>query len=287
MIFKSVNEAFIYYIKQLQSASESKPRGMKIKECLGVCFSIANPRDRITNNSIRQMSLSFAFGEFFWYLRGSDRLDVIEYYSKIYPQFSDDKVTVNGAYGPRIFGGVLSQWEQVKKLLLEDPDSRQAVISIHQPRDLFSSSLDIPCTCVLQYFIRNGQLNGITYMRSNDIYLGMPYDIFSFTMLQEMLAVELNVELGAYTHIVGSLHIYEKNFSVFDNLSKTENYINQTMTKMTKEAITSDQISLMLQTEQALRRNEAIKNIDLFDPYWKQFIGVLKSKNSEVYSLKD
>lgn len=59
------------------------------------------------------------------------------------------------------------------------------------------------------------------------------------------------------------------------------------MTKMTKEAITSDQISLMLQTEQALRRNEAIKNIDLFDPYWKQFIGVLKSKNSEVYSLKD
>ena len=287
MIFKSVNEAFIYYIKQLQSASESKPRGMKIKECLGVSFSITNPRARITNNSIRQMSLSFAFGEFLWYLRGSDRLDIIEYYSKMYPKFSDDKVTVNGAYGPRIFGGDLSQWEQVKRLLSKDPDSRQAVISIHQPRDLFSSSLDIPCTCVLQYFIRNGRLNGITYMRSNDIYLGMPYDIFSFTMLQEMLAVELNVELGSYTHMVGSLHIYEKNFNIFDNLSEIESPIDHSMAIMTKEAITRDQISMVLQAEQALRRNEPIKNFDLFDPYWMQFIEVLKSKNREVHGLKD
>lgn len=287
MTFRNANEAFIYHLKQLQSASESRPRGMKVKECLGVSFSIANPRDRITNNPIRQMSLSFAFGEFLWYLRGSDRLDIIEYYSKMYPNFSDDKVTVNGAYGARIFGGKLSQWEQVKSILLRDPDSRQAVISIHQPRDLFSSSLDIPCTCVLQYFIRNGQLNGITYMRSNDIYLGMPYDIFSFTMLQEMLAVELNVELGSYTHMVGSLHIYEKHFSVFDRLAEAENPTDQSMLRMTKEAVTNEQVSLILQAEHALRKNEAIGNINRLDPYWRIFVEVLRNKSQQVYSLKD
>lgn len=286
MTFKNVNEAFLYYIEQLQSASESRPRGMKIKECLGVSFSIENPRDRITNNHIRQMSLSFAFGEFLWYLRGSDKLDIIEYYSKMYPKFSDDKVTVNGAYGARIFRGELSQWDQVKKLLMRDPDSRQAIISIYEPRDLFLSSLDIPCTCVLQYFIRNGHLNCITYMRSNDIYLGMPYDIFSFTMLQEMLAVELNVELGSYTHMVGSLHIYEKNFNVFDGLSTEKNFTCENMPPMTKESISNRQMSMILQVEESLRKNEEIENIDLLDHYWDRVIDVLKIKNQKEHNIK-
>lgn len=284
MTFSNVNEAFIYYIKQLQSASESKPRGLKIKECLGVSFSITNPKDRITNNSIRQMSLSFAFGEFLWYLRGSDKLDIIEYYSKMYPNFSDDKVTVNGAYGARIFRGELSQWEQVKNILLRDPNSRQAIISIYQPRDLFLSSLDIPCTCVLQYFIRNGRLNGITYMRSNDIYLGMPYDIFSFTMFQEMLAVELNVKLGVYTHMVGSLHLYEEQFDIFEKLSEIENPTNQIMTSITKESVSSEQIALILQAEHAFRKNDSLENFNLLDPYWKQFIEVLRKKSQKEYS---
>lgn len=284
MTFKNVNEAFLYLIKQLQDAPESKPRGMRIKERLGVTFSVANPKDRITNNTVRQMSFPFAFGEFLWYLRGSNRLDIIEYYSKIYPCFSDDKATVHGAYGTRIFGGELSQWEQVTNILIKDPDSRQAVISIYQPCDLLSSSLDIPCTCVLQYIIRNGKLNGITYMRSNDIYLGMPYDIFSFTMLQEMLAVELNVELGTYTHMVGSLHIYEKNFHIFDGLAEMETYMDQSMPSMTKETITSDQISLILQAEQALRKKETIDNMNQIDPYWKPFLKVLKNKSQQEHS---
>ena len=286
MIFDNINEAYIYYINQLQFAPEVRPRGKKVKECLGISFSIANPRNRITNNTLRQMSLSFAFGEFLWYLRGSDKLDIIEYYSKKYPSFSDNKVTVNGAYGARIFGGENSQWDQVKNILCKDPQSRQAVITIHQPRDLFSSSLDIPCTCILQYFIRNGRLNGITYMRSNDIYLGMPYDIFSFTMLQEMLAVELDVDLGYYTHMVGSLHIYENNYNIFNSLTKSNDGIYISMENMTKKSVSEEQIFRLLKVESAFRKNELVENINLIDPYWRPFIKVLRNKNLEVYSVK-
>lgn len=284
MIFDSVNEAFMYYVKQLQYAPESKPRGLKVKESLGVSFTIQNPRDRITNNSIRQMSLSFAFGEFLWYLRGSDRLDIIAYYSKMYPNFSDDKVTVNGAYGTRIFGGKLSQWEQVKSILKKDSDSRQAIISIYQPRDLFILSSDIPCTCVLQYMIRDGKLYGITYMRSNDMFLGMPYDVFSFTMFQEMLALELNVELGTYTHMVGSLHLYEQQFSIFEKISDKESVYSKSMPKMTRESVSNEQISLILQAEQALRKNESEKEkFKLLNPYWELFIEVLQRKCQKEY----
>ena len=211
-------------------------------------------------------------------------MKIIEYYSKMYPNFSDDKVTVNGAYGDRIFGGKFSQWEQVKNILSTDPDSRQAVISIYQPRDLFISSSDIPCTCVLQYFIRNGKLNAITYMRSNDIYLGLPYDIFSFTMLQEMLAVELNVELGTYTHMVGSLHIYEKNFNILDEELKLKEVPKSSMPYMTRDAIASEQISMILEAENSLRKNEDMKNVALLHPYWKQFIEVLRKKRMQEFS---
>ena len=283
MIFNSVNEAFLYQLKQLRVAPESKPRGKRIKERLGVSFTISNPRDRITNNSVRRMSLAFAFGEFLWYIRGSNQLDIMEYYSKLYPDFSDDKVTVYGAYGARMFGEKNSQWNEIRKKLMKDADSRQAVIAIYQPQDLFSVSLDIPCTCVLQYFIREGKLHSVTYMRSNDIYLGMPYDIFSFTMLQEMLSIECGVQLGSYTHMVGSLHIYEKNFNIFNALDEGVSHIDQVMTNMTKEAISSDQMSLVLQVEQALRKNECTGNMMLVNSYWNRFLEVLQDKNRQTY----
>ena len=234
------------------------------------------------------MSMPFACGEFLWYLRGSNRLEHIEYYSKMYPKFSDDKTTVNGAYGERIFGGSFSQWEQIKSILQKDPDSRQAVIAIYQPRDVFSSSVDIPCTCVLQYLIRDNALHCITYMRSNDIFLGMPYDIFSFTMLQELLSCELNVKLGTYTHMVGSLHIYEKNFNILDSIDTKIERLSYIMPQMTKNTIKPSQISLILDLEESLRENKnKCTNYNDIDPYWSNIIHILENKNEQSYGLKE
>nr|WP_297932344.1 thymidylate synthase [uncultured Lachnoclostridium sp.] len=281
--FLGVNEAYLYLINMLQKAPESKPRGMKVKECLGVAFTITNPRDRVVKNSLRKISSSFAVGEFLWYLRGSNQLDIMKYYSSMYPKFSDDQVTVHGAYGPRIFGGKTSQWESIKKKLNEDSDSRQAVITIYQPMDLFTSSRDIPCTCNLQYFIRDGKLHAITYMRSNDIYLGMPYDIFSFTLFQEMLALEMGVELGSYTHMVGSMHIYENNFSIFEQLQNEFSCDSYTMMSMPKEAIEKEQIELLLQVESILRNNGDILTESKLQSYWDPFVEVLIEKKRRIY----
>jgi thymidylate synthase len=60
----------------------------------------------------------------------------------------------------------------------------------------------------MQFFIRDNRLHGLAYMRSNDAILGLPYDIFLFTMLQETMAATLVVELGEYHHYAGSLHLY-------------------------------------------------------------------------------
>jgi thymidylate synthase len=94
-------------------------------------------------------------------------------------------------------------------LLQKRPASRRAALQIYDARDLAQEHKDVPCTCTLQFFVRDGRLEMATYMRSNDAYLGLPHDVFAFTMLQELVARSLGVEVGVYRHMVGSLHLYE------------------------------------------------------------------------------
>ena len=59
--------------------------------------------------------------------------------------------------------------------------------------------------------MRKRRLSVVAYMRSNDAFLGLPHDVFAFTMLQEMFARSLGAEVGDYVHFVGSLHLYDRN----------------------------------------------------------------------------
>jgi thymidylate synthase len=119
----------------------------------------------------------------------------------------------------KMFG--FDQWEHLKKLLRADVNSRQAVIHIKDASN--EPTKDTPCTVALQYSIREGKLYATTYMRSNDIWRGFPYDVFAFTCFQVKLAMELGVDVGTYTHIAGSLHLYERdaNHGADENTSKS------------------------------------------------------------------
>jgi thymidylate synthase len=77
---------------------------------------------------------------------------------------------------------------------------------------------DVPCTLNYRFFLRNDRLHMHTTMRSQDLWLGFPYDIFAATVLQELLAGWLGVELGDYHHNVDSLHLYEKHTASAANL---------------------------------------------------------------------
>lgn len=114
-----------------------------------------------------------------------------------------------GAYGPRVAGDV----GQVVDLLTKDPDSRQAVLTIFDSdRDLGRvEQVDLPCTVALQYQVRRGTLEAWTVMRSNDAWLGLPYDLMQFGMLQGAVAQSLGLPAGPQTHSAGSMHLYERN----------------------------------------------------------------------------
>jgi thymidylate synthase len=118
-------------------------------------------------------------------------------------------------YGPRLYRQIPVAVERLR----QDPDSRQAQVTVWDPAlDNEHGLHDYPCTTSLQWLVRDGQLHMQVHMRSNDFWLGLPYDAFMFTQLQLTIASVLGLEPGAYRHSAASLHIYEKHFDKADAL---------------------------------------------------------------------
>ena len=119
---------------------------------------------------------------------------------------------MGGAYGPP----VVDQLPYIARELGNDMYSRRAVLTIWRPRPY--PSRDVPCTVSLQWLIRDDQLHCIANMRSNDIWLGTPYDIFTFSMISHYIIAEfkrsVNEDMGPgilYLN-ASSLHLYEGNW---------------------------------------------------------------------------
>lgn len=199
------------YQQILARGTRIEPTKGPAREIYGVLLKLSAPRLRLSRTESRGILFS-CLGELLWILAGSNSLDFIEYYISGYKKSSDDNRTIHGAYGPRLFGKRPNdQLMRVISSLKSKPDSRQAVVQLFDRRDTLEYHSDIPCTCTMQFVIRDRRLHMLTSMRSNDAWLGLPHDVFAFTMIQELVARSLEVELGEYRHAVGSLHLYECN----------------------------------------------------------------------------
>jgi thymidylate synthase len=211
-VFEHVDDAFEWALTTcLSEGFEIAPRGIRTRELLGVSFALSNPRGRVTTWARRSWSMALAVGELAWHFRGSDNVEELTHYAPSWIKYTDDGSRVMGScYGRKIFaGGDESQWSVAKSILKFDPASRRAIISTDILSKSDATTRDKSCLSTMHFLIRNGKLDVFVNMRSNDIYLGLPYDVFLFSMFQERMAVELGVELGTYHHIAASLHVYE------------------------------------------------------------------------------
>lgn len=188
--------------------------------------------------SVRDISLNYLCGELSWYMKGSKDLKYIAQFGKLWNKMSDDGKTVNSAYGDILFNRHgFNQLETIINLLKEDKNSRRAVMNINVPNKNVITTHDEPCTICLQLLIRDDKLYMTAMMRSNDIWYGLPYDIVFFTCLQKIIANELNIECGTYTHFATSLHMYLRD----------EDKIKQVIQKSSKDAKYIDAIELYKQ----------------------------------------
>jgi thymidylate synthase len=245
------------------------------RDVYGAVLTLTNPRARLSQSEGRGRLFS-CLGELTWYLSKKNDVDRIAHYIPKYSEYNEDGV-VHGGYGPRLFAfDGIDQVDYVIETLRKRPDSRRAVIQIFDHSDVATKHLDVPCTCSLQFLVRAGELQLIVFMRSNDVWLGLPHDIFCFTMLQELIANAIGVPFGSYIHVAGSLHLYEK------DSAKARSFLNegwQATTHQMPKMPHGDQrgaADQMVAAEEAIRLSSDLTDFDFGNsPYWSDLTRLL------------
>lgn len=209
---QDLDELYVRAIKEcMLHGRKSSPRGIETLELLSPLLVLRGPQDSLpmVKNRARNLNYAFQVIESLQYLDQCMDPDRICHYNTKFGSFKNWTTgEFDGAYGPRL------KWQMgwCHDLLLRDPDTRQAVMTIfHSGQDHHEwpfQSLDVPCTLTIQFLLRDNLLHCIVNMRSNDLLWGTPYDIMGFTLLQHAMASWLGVRAGDYFHHAGSLHLY-------------------------------------------------------------------------------
>jgi thymidylate synthase len=197
------------------------------KELIGYAFVVEDPRRRVLTNARRKMTRAYAAAETLWYLSRETDVERLLAYAPQYARFADANRQAHGAYGGRWARNAdKDQVDSALEILSTHENSRQCVVSMWRPHDLdvalTKECKDVPCTLNMQFFKRDDSLHLQVTMRSNDLWLGTPYDCFAFMTVQHLMANALELQLGTYTHVVGSIHVYDKDIEKAAMAEKAE-----------------------------------------------------------------
>lgn len=214
MSFNTGRELWLDVMEQCLRGKLKTSRDGDQHEVQGVSWRLNDPEASWIDDANRKATLRYACAELIWYLSGT-KDGWIRHYAPQYERFLEKDGSAHGAYGYRWM--LTGQIGFVLRELGTRPNTRRAIMTMWDPQmDIAQAEVDgpdVPCTLSLQ-FIREGDLlNLVATMRSNDAWLGLPYDMFCFTTMQRLIAGALGLRLGWYTHQVGSMHLYDRNVS--------------------------------------------------------------------------
>lgn len=209
----SMNSTWRYLVQDiLVNGKIYAPRKKVIKELSHSTIAIDMSYPVLTD-PVRKLSYQGMAAEAHWICTGDDRLAGIEPWLPRMKEFSDDGIRLSGAYGPKI----MAQLDYVLQKLRADDQTRQATLTLWQPNPL--QSKDYPCTIAMDFKLRDNRLNMHVFMRSSDAWLGVPYDVFSFSMVAHLVCCRLNggvsvnpVKPGVLYLTAASSHLYEENW---------------------------------------------------------------------------
>lgn len=228
----NLNELFYQALESLKNAQEVSSVGVtkqgrtKTKELHPVMFELTNARNRVLLVPERGHNIFATVAETLWVLAGRNDLHYLSFWLPRAVEFSDDEATWRGAYGKRLFdygsnygiGGINQIFEVVERLK-RDPNTRQAVFTLFDPKIDNANTKDVPCSNYGVFLLRDGMLDLTFCMRSNDVLWGFSHiNVFEWTFIQELVAAALGVNVGKYYHLVNSFHIYEPFYEKADKI---------------------------------------------------------------------
>ena len=178
-------------------------------------FDLSKGFPLLTTKKLHFKSIAY---ELLWFIRGDTN---IEYLNKngvsIWDEWADENGDLGHVYGyqwrswPDPDGKHIDQITQVVNNLKNNPDSRRIIVSAWNVGEIEQMALP-PCHALFQFYVANGKLSCQLYQRSADIFLGIPFNIASYSLLTMMMAQVCNLELGDFIHTLGDAHIYTNHF---------------------------------------------------------------------------
>lgn len=206
-----------------EGITENSRNGPVLRFPKPVCLEYLTPTRRVLNSPIRDANPFFHLFETMWMFAGMDEIQPLLLFNGGMAQYSDDGKKLRGtAYGYRWRTKWNDQLARTIQMLRDNPETRQIVVSMWDPMDLFlKNSKDYACNLQVMFSTRppNGDyendkriLDMTVTNRSNDlIYGAMGSNMFHFSMLLEYVAMHSAVNIGTYYQISNNLHLYTEN----------------------------------------------------------------------------
>ncbi|MBA5724032.1 thymidylate synthase [Candidatus Liberibacter sp.] len=166
----------------------------------------------------KKMHVKSIIHELLWFLRGDSNVSYLKSNGvRIWNEWADEKGELGPVYGvqwrswPDYEGNTIDQISSIIKSLRTDPYSRRHIVSAWNVALINKMALP-PCHCLFQFYVDNGKLSCHLYQRSGDVFLGIPFNIASYSLLTMMLASVIGFQYGEFIHTLGDTHLYNDHF---------------------------------------------------------------------------
>jgi len=211
--FVNAQQAFEYFYKNIMQFGANTNIGTKAFYNAG--FYLSNPTEREIKTPWRKWSPKYAEREWQWYLSQNRSVEEIKKYAPTWDKMHGGDNLVNSNYGWQ--WGRNNQLDKTIEQLKKNPNTRQAWISIFDGKEKDQYQFDTPCTMCVGFSVNPttpNKLDMTVVMRSCDLVFGFCNDQYCFSKLQELVAKELNMQVGTYFHFAHDLHIYYYHFNL-------------------------------------------------------------------------
>lgn len=182
--------------------------------------------------------------ELLWFLQGNTNIKYLEEHKvKIWDAWADENGDLGPVYGaqwrswPAADGRYIDQITNVINDLKNNPDSRRIIVSAWNVGEIDKMAL-APCHAFFQFYVAGGKLSCQLYQRSADIFLGVPFNIASYSLLVHMFAQQCDLEVGDFVWTGGDCHLYNNHFEqVQTQLSRDPRALPKLIIKRKPESI--------------------------------------------------
>lgn len=287
IVANNVNDALRTGLKYLNAFGvRERRRDRNVIEAPGPVTTIFNePNKCVLFDGIRDANPFFHMMEALWILAGRDDVKTMAFYNSNIGNYSDDGHTFHGAYGHRLRVNTIDQLLSVIWRLREDPNTRQAMMGIWQPRDLLYEGRDTPCNTTVMFHKRGEELSMTVTNRSNDVIWGAyGANAVQFSFLLQFVAACVGLRVGKYYQVSNNYHVYteQESAALTHRLMDPHGWLEQPV-KTPYDLPFEDPIRAwpfrLVSPEEAIAPNEFLAGVENFFEYIEETMRLVGQMN--------